>query len=228
MVEAFRVGGGDVLTDEEARVLGSLLEKEAATPEHYPLTVNALRSACNQTSSRNPIVSYDESQVSAALAALRGKGLVRIVYSPSNRAPKYRHIVDEALGLGGEGRAVICLLLLRGPQTVGELRTRSERLVALESLEGVEAVLEDLAGRPEPLAVRLARGAGQKESRYAQVLTGPPDPDWVPAPTRADPGPGAGLGARVAALEAELSVLRSEVESLRSTFEDLELGRPTT
>src|SRR5579884_1333167 len=166
----------ETLTPEEARVLGALLEKEAATPEYYPLTVNSLRTACNQTTSRHPVVSYDDTEVTAALTSLREKGLIRVVYSPSNRAPKYRHVLDEVMGLDARQRAVVCLLLLRGPQTVGELRTRSDRLAEFESLEQVEEALESLAGRPDPLVTRLARGAGQKESRYAQLLTGEPDP----------------------------------------------------
>jgi len=162
----------ELLRAEEVRVLGCLLEKEAATPEYYPLTLNSLRNACNQSSSRNPVVSYDDGEVSAALATLREKGLIRVVYSPSNRAAKYRQVTDEAYGLDDRGRAVMCLLLLRGPQTVGELRTRSDRLCSFGSLEEVERVLDGLADRDDPLVVRLARAPGQKEARFAELLTG--------------------------------------------------------
>ena len=213
----------ELLSDVEARVLGCLLEKEAATPEYYPLTLNSLRNACNQSSSRNPVVSYDDGQVSDALATLREKGLIRVVYSPSNRAAKYRQVTDEAYGLDDRGRAVMCLLLLRGPQTVGELRIRSDRLCSFESLEEVERVLDGLADRDDPLVVRLARAPGQKEARFAELLTGPGDhgaghattpvPDAVPGP---EP-----LGARVSALEEEVAALRSELDELRATVESL-------
>jgi uncharacterized protein len=214
-------------TPEEARVLGSLLEKEAATPEYYPLTLNALRNACNQTSSRQPVVSYDDGTIEAALASLREKKLVRIVYSPSNRASKYRHVLEEVVPVEREGLAMLCLLLLRGPQTVGELRSRSERLAPFESTADVEAALERLErtrleGHEDPLARRLPRQPGQKETRYAQLLTGEPDEaDWnppVPAPAGA-PGPGSGaLAGRVAALEEEVAALRRDVAELRELF----------
>jgi uncharacterized protein len=217
----------EALTPEEARVLGSLLEKEAATPEYYPLTLNALRNACNQTSSRQPVVSYDDGTIEAALTSLREKKLVRIVYSPSNRASKYRHVLEEVVPVEREGLAMLCLLLLRGPQTVGELRSRSERLAPFESTADVEAALERLErtrleGHEDPLARRLPRQPGQKETRYAQLLTGEPDEaDWnppVPAPAGA-PGPGSGaLAGRVAALEEEVAALRRDVAELRELF----------
>ena len=227
----------ELLSSEEARVLGCLLEKEAATPEYYPLTLNALRNACNQSSSRSPVVSYDDGQVSRALATLREKGLIRVVYSPSNRAAKYRQVTDEALGLDDRGRAVICLLLLRGPQTIGELRIRSDRLCSFESLEEVEGVLDTLADRDNPLVARLARAPGQKEARFIQLLTGGADPTGaVPAavayedptaPTPVEPAEDARepaedaepLVARVAGLEEEVALLRSEVDELRATVE---------
>jgi uncharacterized protein len=188
------------LDAEEARVLGCLMEKEVATPEYYPLTLNSLRNACNQSSSRLPVVSYDDGTVSQALATLREKGFIRIVYSPSNRAAKYRHILEEKLMLDPAGRAVMCLLLLRGPQTVGELRTRSDRLHSFGALEEVESVLSELSRREEPLVARLDRGPGQKEARYRQLLgeeaspIGPaaataPIPDHDPRPDHDDSRP---------------------------------------
>jgi len=189
------------LSSEEARVLGALLEKEAATPEYYPLTLNSLRTACNQTSSRDPVVSYDDATVEAALSSLREKGLVRVVHSPSNRALKYRQVLPEALAqqraLEREDLAVVCLLLLRGPQTSGELRNRADRLARFESVEEVEAVLARLGQGDAPLVTRMERMPGQKEARFAQLLTG------------ADPGR--------AALEAEARMLRTrlaEIEEL--------------
>lgn len=208
----------EVLSAEEARVLGCLLEKEAATPEYYPLTLNALRNACNQTSSRHPVVSYDDPTVEEALRSLREKKLVRIVYSPSNRAAKYRHVVDEELGLDQRDRAMVCLLLLRGPQTAAELRARSERLADFSETGQVEHVLDWLEDRPEPLVRRLPRQPGQKEERYVQLLTG--EPSEVPAsPAPRAAGPGApGLGDRVAALEQEVAELRREVAELREAL----------
>jgi uncharacterized protein YceH (UPF0502 family) len=203
-------------------VLGALLEKEAATPEYYPLTLNALRNACNQSSSRSPVVNYGEEEVQTALSELRERGLARIVYSPSNRAPKYRQVIDEAMALHDQQKALVCLLLLRGPQTVAELRSRSERLCTFESLEEVERLLEGLTDRPEPLVTRLTRMPGQKEARFAQVLTGPPDPALLEeqAAERAVAGSGSGsdrltaLTRRVEELEAKVAELSEELRAL--------------
>src|SRR5438270_5047698 len=133
------------LTAEEARVVGCLIEKAATTPQYYPLTLNALVNACNQSSNRNPVVSYDDGIVQDALASLRERGLTRIVYSTSNRATKYRHVLDEQLGLDDQELAVLDVLLLRGPQTVGELRTRTDRMAEFASLGDVEAVVDGLS-----------------------------------------------------------------------------------
>ena len=224
-----------LLSPDEARVLGCLLEKEAATPEYYPLTLNALRNACNQSSSRHPVVSYDDDQVSRALASLREKTLIRIVYSQSNRAAKYRHVLDEVLGLDLHERAVLCLLLLRGPQTVGELRTRSDRLAPFESLAAVDEVLTRLADRENPLIVRLARAPGQKEARVRQLLAQEAGP--VPEPTAthtaepeghdtAEIGDAAlprdpSTTEEASDLRAELDALRAELSQLRSDLEEL-------
>lgn len=174
------------LTPEEARVVGALAEKQLTTPQYYPLTLNALVNACNQSSNRDPVVSYDDATVERALQGLRDKGLARAVLSPGNRAPKYRHLLEEALALVPEELAVMTVLLLRGPQTVGELRTRTERMYAFISLEEVEAALERLATRhEEPLVERLERQPGQKEPRHAHLLGGRPSeprfahPDYV-------------------------------------------------
>jgi uncharacterized protein len=225
----------ELLSPEEARVLGCLLEKEAATPEYYPLTLNALRHACNQSSSRYPVVSYDDGDISRALASLREKTLIRIVYSQSNRAAKYRHVLDEVLGLDLEERAVLCLLLLRGPQTAGELRTRSERLARFESLEAVDAVLTRLAQRDDPLVARLPRAPGQKEARNRQLLAPETAPGTEPAgteptgqdetartETRAVPGPAQPSPTDEAGdLRLELEAVRAEVTTLRSELEEL-------
>lgn len=200
---------------EEARVLGCLLEKERTTPDLYPLTLNALVTACNQTTNRDPVVRYADTTVQAALDSLRAEGLTRIVYSPSNRAPKHRQVAEEVLGLGPGEAAVACLLLLRGPQTSGELRTRSERLHPFAGVDDVEAALDALARRDEPLVTRLERVPGQKEARWATLLVELPDPATTAAPAaapRAD---------RVAALEADVADLRAEVAELRSVVDQL-------
>jgi uncharacterized protein YceH (UPF0502 family) len=205
------------LTPEEQRVLGALIEKQYVTPDVYPLTMNGLLTACNQTSNRNPIARYDESVVQLALDSLREQGLTRIVYSPSNRATKFRQVFEEEWALLPQEVAIMSVLLLRGPQTVGELRGRTERLASFTSLEEVEHVLERLRTRDEPLVVRLERQPGQKEARWSHTLgevrTGEEGEARV-APV------GAGRD-RVAQLEAEVATLRAELDSLRAEFDGL-------
>lgn len=194
-------------------MLGCLVEKAVTTPDSYPLTVNALIAACNQTTNRNPVVHFTEQDVSSALANLRERGLTRIVYSPSNRAPKHRHVVDEAWRLAPDELAVLGVLMLRGPQTAGELKARTERMHAFADLAAVEATLDALGRRDEPLAVRLARQPGQKDARYAHLVGGEPDATEVGT---AAPSAGAGrsLADRVAALEAEVAELRAAIADL--------------
>jgi uncharacterized protein len=163
------------LTPEELRVVACLVEKQLTTPDSYPLTENAVVSACNQLSNRNPVVAYDNNTVRVTLTALRQRGLARVIHTPGARVPKHRHLLDDALGLSAGEVALVTVLALRGPQTVGELRTRTERMHEFTSLSEVEEVLEGLAGRDEPLVARLERAPGQKEARYAQLLAGPPD-----------------------------------------------------
>ena len=208
------------LTAEEARVVGCLIEKAVTTPQYYPLTLNALVTACNQSSNRSPVVSYDDATVQDALGTLRERGLTRIVYSTSNRATKYRHVLDEQLELDAQELAVLDVLLLRGPQTVGELRTRTERLAEFANLGEVESTLNRMAGRDEPLVVRLDRQPGQKEARYAHLLSGEPVvPEGGFSDAAAPPnGPRAD---RMAALEAEVAELRTEVARLRELIEQV-------
>jgi uncharacterized protein YceH (UPF0502 family) len=163
------------LTPEELRVVACLVEKHFTTPDSYPLTENAVVAACNQLSNRNPVVAYDTNTVRVTLTALRQRGLARVIHTPGARVPKHRHILDEALGLSRAEVSLLAVLALRGPQTVGELRTRTERMHDFASLPEVEEVLEGLAARDEPLVVKLERQPGQKEARYAQLLAGPPD-----------------------------------------------------
>ncbi len=159
------------LTPDEVRVLGCLVEKEATTPQSYPLTANALRLACNQSTSRDPVTDLSDHDIDVALQHLREIGLIRIVYSPSNRAPKYRHVLNEAWDLHAADLAVLSVLMLRGPQTPGELRSRTERQHRFVELAELDEVLDRLAGRqPEPFVVRLDRVPGQKEARYATTL----------------------------------------------------------
>ena len=214
------VDPGPKLTPEQARIIGCLLEKERTTPADYPMTANAITRASNQTTSRSPVVSYEESMVQRELEALKAAGLVRFVHSQSNRATKFRHVVDEAWGLADDELAVICLLLLRGAQTPGELRTRSERLHAFDSPGRVEATLSGLAARDNPLVLQLERAPGQKDRRWAQLLTGAPSAEEraVLAEGRPSaPRRGAAdeaLTARVDALEAEVAALRAALEEL--------------
>ncbi|MEW6476201.1 MAG: YceH family protein [Actinomycetota bacterium] len=178
------------LTPEELRVVACLVEKQLTTPDSYPLTENAVVAACNQLSNRNPVVAYDNNTVRVTLTALRQRGLARVIHTPGARVPKHRHILDDALGLNEAEVSLLAVLALRGPQTVGELRTRTERMHEFASLSEVEEVLEGLAARDEPLVVRLERQPGQKEARYAQLLAGPPD--TVPAASAVGGVPAAG------------------------------------
>jgi uncharacterized protein YceH (UPF0502 family) len=154
----------------EVRVLGCLIEKEATTPDVYPLTINGLRSACNQSTSRDPVVAFTDQDIDRALTSLRGRGLTRTVHSTSNRATKFRHVLPEALGLDAAETAVVSVLMLRGPQTVGELKGRTERQHRFESIDEVAATLTALSGRADPLVLRLERQPGQKDARWVHLL----------------------------------------------------------
>ena len=176
------------LTSEELRIVACLVEKQLTTPDSYPLTENAVVAACNQLSNRNPVVAYDTNTVRVTLTGLRQRGLARVIHTPGARVPKHRHILDEALKLSEGEVSLLAVLALRGPQTVGELRTRTERMHEFTSLSEVEEVLEGLGARDEPLVVRLERQPGQKEARYAQLIGGPVDAAYT---TSAAPGSGA-------------------------------------
>ena len=209
----------DLLTDVENRVLGSLIEKEMTTPDYYPLSLNALTNACNQSSNREPVVHYDEATVAGAIESLRKRSLVRVVQQSGSRVFKYRHLVNETMGLVSRQAAVLDVLMLRGPQTLGELKTRASRLTAFESLDDVETSLEQLIARtPSPLATALERRPGQKEVRFAHLLSGVPTFDAVDAPEPAAMSGPRG-GDRIAALEATVEELRREVADLRSQLE---------
>lgn len=222
------------LTPVQSRIVGCLIEKEMATPDSYPLTMNALLAACNQTSNRNPVTRLDEATVSNALENLRALKVVRIVYSRSNRADKFRHVLGEELVLEPAQLAVLCVLMLRGPQTASELRSRTERLHPFRVQEEVDATLAALSGRQEPVVARLDRQPGQKESRWAHRLGG--DLAEVLAPAEEGPAVDAMAGDsrptprgdRVTALEAAVAGLRADLDRLHAAHHRLvgRLGEP--
>lgn len=230
------------LTPEQARVIGSLVEKAGTTPDSYPLSSNALTNACNQTTNRDPVVSYTERDVDALMIELREMKLARTVHGSGHRVGKHKHVVDEALGLDGHELAVLAVLLLRGPQTRNEIVTRTERYAdgPAGDANAVDAAIDRLASRPEPLAVRLERQPGEREPRIDQCWAGsapPPAPapaavepeamathapgepvePAAPSPTPAPPPPAApsgDLADRVAALERALAAQTARIDDL--------------
>ena len=208
----------DRLDAAEVRVLGSLMEKEIATPDYYPMSLNALMNACNQKSNREPIVSYDEDTVERALEGLRHKGAAARITGGDSRVPKHEQRFTEKLNLGRREAALLCVLMLRGPQTVGEMRGRGERLYAFEDLEGVETTLNHLA--EQGLVTKLPRQAGSRESRYAHLLAGEVEMTEEPVAPAAARGPSPNEQAeRIAALEHDLADLRREFDDFRRRFE---------
>jgi hypothetical protein len=211
---------------EQGRVIGSLIEKQLTTPQQYPLSLNALVLACNQTSNREPIVSYDERLVDTVLVSLKEAGLVRFVHPSHGRSvTRYRQVLEERLALTDEQLALVGVLLLRGPQTVGELRGRTERMAAFEGIGQVERELARLASLPEPLVARMARQPGQKEERWAQLLTGEPVMPEGPVAPAAAAAPRSSAGSELAELRAEVARLADEVAELRAEVEKLQ-ARP--
>ena len=204
-------------------MLGALLEKQRTTPDAYPLSLNALRSATNQSTNRDPVVDYDEATIRDALHRLSRRRWARLASGPGSRAAKYRHLVDEALGLGPPELSVLTVLMLRGPQTPGELRARTERLYAFDDAGALNRVLDTLIERE--LVARLQRRPGQKEERYRHLLSDDAEPTAgaapspsvgdIPAPTPAPP-PSDDAAERLARLEREVAELRAEVQALRS------------
>lgn len=199
------------------RVLGSLMEKEATTPDNYPLTLNALTAACNQTTSRDPVMALDEADVKAALADLMPRTLVREVYRNDSRAKRFRHALAETLHLHPQELAVLCVLMLRGPQTAAEIRSRSTRLYQFDDPAYLDIVLNGLATLPTPLVVQLPRLPGRKEARYAHLLAGEPQ-----LPLESESAAPRTTGAsRVEALEEEVGTLRAELAELRERVDAL-------
>ena len=206
----------------EERVLGSLIEKAMTTPEYYPMSLNALTNACNQKTNRSPVVEFDDKTVARALESMREKGLVRIVSGADQRVPKYRHVFDEAMDLTEAQTAVLCELIVRGPQTVGELRGRANRMHAFDELSQVEVVLTELGERDTPAVKRLARQPGRKESRYAHLLAGAiEDADDGDEAERPLPAETATLEVR--AENERVERLEESVESLRGEVAELQL-----
>lgn len=201
----------------ELRVLGSLIEKELTTPEYYPLSLNALVNACNQKSNRDPVLNLDEAEVTRALDSLRFKQFA-LLSGTGGRVAKYRHALVEKFRFSPAELSLLCELMLRGPQTVGELRTRGDRMHAFTDLAEVESVLQDLMERTPPLVVRLPRQPGRKESRYCQLFAGEPDLSEAAAPEA--PHNGGGDDDRIARLEQEVADLREEVAALRLTVDE--------
>lgn len=199
----------EILHPVEVRVLGALIEKDMATPEYYPLTLNALQNACNQKSSREPVVQYDEDTVTQALELLKNKGLVIRISGAGHRVEKFGHRLGEKLNLGRRELALLCVLMLRGPQTVGELRGRTERMHDFADLDEVEHVLHTLENRDEPLVARASRG------RWAHLFAGEPDTaSEAPAAV-----PAGNLEARVAALEREVAGLKAALQAFERQFQ---------
>lgn len=209
------------LTETEIRVLGCLMEKEMATPEYYPLTLNALTNACNQKSNRDPVMNLQEADIIRALDTLRTRGLA-MQSAEGVRVPRYRHTLAEKLHLEREQLAVLAELLLRGPQTLGELRTRAERMHPLPDLAAVEEILGELADHSPPLSLQLPRRPGHKECRYAHLLAGIPalDGETHTAPLEAARAQVSAVDDRISRLEEEVTTLRLELSELRQSMAD--------
>ncbi len=215
-----------LLTQVKSRVVGSLIEKEVTTPQYYPLTLNALTNACNQKSNRNPVMTLEETTVQRALQQLMDRGYARRIVSDDSRVPKYRQLFTEALGFDDRVRAVVGVLLLRGSQTVGEIRGRTERLYKFESLDEVADVLETLSTRePDPYVQRLPRQPGTKESRVAHLFCGDVEVeeaeivDTATVTVQAENERIAQLEEQVATLQQQLTDLQSQFQTFRKQFE---------
>jgi uncharacterized protein len=207
------------LSVTDVRVLGSLIEKQITTPDNYPLTLNALTAACNQTSNRDPVLSLQESEVRASLDVLDRRALVRAVHRSDSRVRRYRHLMEETLNLHPPEAAALCVLLLRGPQTSGEIRARTARLFAFTDTAHVDITLESLMTLSTPLVVQLPRRPGHKELRYAHLLSGEPVIEAEPrAQERAErPAP----TSRIDIVEQDMAAVRAEVGELRAEVGEL-------
>jgi uncharacterized protein len=209
-----------ILTDVETRVLASLVEKQATTPEYYPLTLHALTVACNQKNNRNPVTSFSEEQIAQAIESLREKNLTYVYYGSTSRVPKYKHVMPEVMHLNLQEMALMCALMLRGPQTPGELRSNASRLYEFSGLEEIEETLNALISHDsEPLVVRLPRQQGQKEVRFAHLLSGEVTIEAVPEQfvARRSTFP---QSDRVGKLEEDMTALKRQMEDLTRQFDE--------
>lgn len=205
-----------LLNDVEVRVLGSLIEKQIATPDYYPLTLNSLLAACNQRSNRDPVVSFTDQIILDAIETLRLKNLIYIYYGSESRVPKYKHRMNDHFDLDEREMATICVLMLRGPQTLGEIRTRTARLHNFSDLSEVKEVMDRLISKQdEPLVTVLASQPGQKELRYAHLLEGKP----VVSESRNVGTSGTSIAQRVTELESIVDGMREELDEIRAGFE---------
>jgi uncharacterized protein YceH (UPF0502 family) len=210
-----------LLNENECRVLGALVEKEITTPEYYPLSLNALVNACNQKSNREPVMNLDEAAVRQALHSLDGQSLVRSVSASDSRVTKYEHRLQEAFNFYRHEIAILCVLLLRGPQTPGELRTRTERMHSFEDLSAVQSSLNHLMKREPPLAKVLPRQPGTKESRYAHLLSGDVESFETKSEAEASASASSADAERLTLLEKEVSALRQNAAALEKELADL-------
>lgn len=208
-----------LLTETEVRVLGSLIEKQITTPEYYPLTLNALMAACNQKNNRNPVTSYTESEIDDALFSLREKNLAYVFHGSTSRVPKYKHVAPEVLHLSSAELAALCVLMLSGPQTVGEIRTRGARMYEFSGLEEVEDILRALSTRDEPLILKLPRQSGQKEARFAHLLAGEPDVEQIAEASHERKARSANDADRITTLEETVQSLSQRVEDLTAQLD---------
>jgi uncharacterized protein YceH (UPF0502 family) len=208
-----------ILNEVEARVLGALIEKDITTPDYYPLSLNALVNACNQKNNRDPIMTLDESAVRDALATLQEKRMAGPASGADSRVTKFEHRLQEVFNFDRREIAIVCVLLLRGPQTPGELRSRTDRMYHFEALEDVVSTLDRLAQRDPPLARILPRQPGTKESRYTHLFSGEPEADITVAHVERAPSPATAGNTtnadRITALEAEVSALRHELTEIQ-------------
>ena len=203
----------------EIRLLGALIEKQITTPEYYPLTLHSLTAACNQKNNRNPVMSLTEAEVERALDSLREKNLAYVFHGSTSRVPKFKHVAPEVLQLNPAELAVMCVLMLSGPQTAGEIRTRGSRLYEFKGLEEVDETLRALSIRDEPLATKLPRQAGQKEARFAHLLSGELHVDTqaeLSAPQRA--ARRESDSDRLARLEEQVNALTEQINNLTAQF----------
>ena len=207
-----------ILNASEVRILASLIEKDMTTPEYYPLSLNSLTNACNQKSNRNPIVSYDEDTVARGLGKLQEKGLVRKTLTSGSRVNKFLHAVLDQFDLSRQEMAIICELMLRGPQTVGEVRSHTERMATFEILEEVESTLQGLAQHDPPLTLKIPRESGRKECRYMHLFSGGLETltDFAEEPAAIQ----VSSEEKIRKFEEEIAMMRSELEELKRAFSE--------